>query len=162
MTKLYEPVEGEIDHLNSEGVGVLLRHEKKALLVPGTIPGEVVLARGIKREKKGLKAELMEIISASKDRLKPLCPYADICGGCKWQHINYERQIKEKVARIPLRIDRVVPSDDYFFYRNRMDYAFGHDGSLGLKMAGRWWETVDLESCFLLSKETRLIGNLIL
>lgn len=96
-------------------------------------------------------------------RIQPLCPYAGVCGGCAWQQIDMETQREEKrrmvqeafdAAKIEAKIPPVLGNDQHFHYRNRMDYCFGRDGQLGLKTSGRWWETLDLQTCFLLSPET--------
>jgi len=88
------------------------------------------------------------------------------CGGCKWQHIDYQEQLAikldlikktflEKEIEIPLT--EVVPCSKQFFYRNRMDFMFGRNGELGLKETGCWWSTLDLPACYLLSEESNKI-----
>ncbi|MEK7665494.1 MAG: 23S rRNA (uracil(1939)-C(5))-methyltransferase RlmD [Patescibacteria group bacterium] len=100
---------------------------------------------------------------AKRHRLEARCPYFGKCGGCSWQDIAHEFQPKIKrefvqdafdEAKIACHIAPVEPCPEPFYYRNRMDYVFGKNGELGLKVSGHWWETLDLKTCFLLSSET--------
>ncbi len=96
-------------------------------------------------------------------KIEPKCPYFGVCGGCALQDMNYGEQVAEKKrliaeafagAGIDLPEWEIVPSDSAYYYRNRMDYPFGYQGELGLKARGKWWKTLDLTTCFLLSPET--------
>jgi len=160
---LLQSISGIIERLAHDGSGVISRPEGKPVLVYNTIPGETVKAKIFKRSKEGLRAELEEVTVASPDRVAPRCPYAGTCGGCKWQHASYEAQLKFKLeevvrefatANVPCPVTSVEPAPEQFFYRNRMDYVFGRDGELGLKQPGKWWATLDLETCFLLSEDS--------
>jgi len=102
----------------------------------------------------------------SSDHVTPPCPHAGVCGGCLWQHMSYEAQLKTKLETInhtfeeaghEERIDRVMPCPDPFYYRNRMDYVIGWRGEVGLKEYGSWSRYVDLSTCLLLDKETPTI-----
>lgn len=161
--KLLQSMTGKVGRLAHDGSGVISRPEGKPVLVYNTIPGETVKVKPFKRTKEGIRAELEEVVEPSPDRVKPTCPYAGTCGGCKWQHVGYERQLAEKLAGIreafemaglPCPVSSVLPCPDPLFYRNRMDYVFGRDGELGLKQPGKWWATLDLETCFLLSPDS--------
>lgn len=99
----------------------------------------------------------------SMPKIKPLCPYFGICGGCTSQDLVYADQLAEKKrliteafaqAHISLPEWQLIGCDEPFYYRNRMDYPFGYRGELGLKVRGKWWKTLDLETCHLLSRET--------
>ncbi len=166
--KLLQQISGTIETLASEGSGVISRPEGKPYLVYNTIPGETVNATVVKRTGDGHRARLDDVVESSSDRVMPHCPYAGTCGGCKWQHIDYTRQLGEKlkrlqsvftVAGVPCPTESVVPCPDQYFYRNRMDFVFGRDGELGLKLPDRWWATLDLKTCFLLSEESVGIVN---
>jgi tRNA/tmRNA/rRNA uracil-C5-methylase (TrmA/RlmC/RlmD family) len=112
------------------GKGVA-RIDGKAVFVPYVIDGENVSARITHQRKKFLEAELESIISASPHRVEPRCPYFGRCGGCVYQHIEYEhqlalkwRQVKETLRRIgglkePL-MRPFIPSPIEYGYRNRI------------------------------------------
>ncbi|TAK03761.1 23S rRNA (uracil(1939)-C(5))-methyltransferase RlmD [Patescibacteria group bacterium] len=161
--KLYQPISGKIERLAHDGSGEISRAEGKPYFIYNTIPGETITALPFKRAKEGVRAELQSVAEASLDRVKPTCPYAGTCGGCKWQHMGYERQLAEKLAGIrdafekaglTCPVSSVMPCPDPLYYRNRMDYVFGRNGELGLKQPNKWWATLDLETCYLLSEES--------
>lgn len=156
-------IQGVIERLSKEGAGVLPRPEGKPIEVYNTIPGETVTVSAAKRTKDALRAELVSVDIPSPLRVTPRCPYAGTCGGCKFQHVDYPAQLKFKLDRIregfeaagiPCPIKEVEAAADIFYYRNRMDFVFGKDGQLGLKSPGRWWDVLDLSTCFLLSPDS--------
>ncbi len=96
-------------------------------------------------------------------RVLARCPFAADCGGCSSQDVAYDFQVQLKrqsvddafaAAGLSAHVSEIIPCPDPFYYRNRMDYAFGRGGELGLKAVGRWWETLDITTCYLLSPET--------
>jgi tRNA (uracil-5-)-methyltransferase len=95
-----------------------------------------------------------------------LCKYFGKCGGCSLMDLDYEEQLKLKQNKVEFlfgRIDKVIPSPKPIYYRNRMDYVIGEkEGKVivGLKEKGKWWKIIDLEECFLMSKEADKIKNL--
>jgi tRNA/tmRNA/rRNA uracil-C5-methylase (TrmA/RlmC/RlmD family) len=121
-----------------KGVG---RTQGKAVFVPYTIEGEIVSA-GIVREKKQFaEAELIEVKQSSPDRIAPSCQYFGRCGGCAYQHIDYQhqiaikwRQVRDALQRIgklknvPLR--PIIPSPSQYTYRNRIT-VHALDGVIG-------------------------------
>ncbi|MEI6510543.1 MAG: 23S rRNA (uracil(1939)-C(5))-methyltransferase RlmD [Candidatus Uhrbacteria bacterium] len=166
--KLLQPISGTVDRLAPDGSGVINRPEGKPFLIYNVIPGEEVTATVVKRGPDGVRAKLDSIVVASPDRVAPRCPYAGTCGGCKWQHMDYTRQRQEKLNRLrstfaeaatECPVESVVASPDQFYYRNRMDFTFGRDGELGLKMPDKWWAALNLETCYLLSPESVEIVN---
>jgi len=113
-----------------EGVG---RVEGKAHFIPGVIPGETVIGRITKDGGSWARAELVEVRTASADRIEPLCPHATECGGCQWQHAKYESQLawKRNTVVSQLRhlgkiadppVADIVAPGPAFGYRNRMDF----------------------------------------
>jgi 23S rRNA (uracil1939-C5)-methyltransferase len=111
-----------------KGVG---REQGKAVFVPYTIDGETVSAELIREKKQFAEAELVEVKESSPHRVTPQCPYFGRCGGCAYQHIDYEhqlaikwRQVRDVLQRIgklkdvPMR--PIVPSPQQYGYRNRI------------------------------------------
>ena len=67
-----------------------------AVFLPFVLPGEKVEAE-IRQEKPGFaRGSVTQIVEASPDRIEAQCPYFRQCGGCHYQHIPYERQLKFK------------------------------------------------------------------
>jgi 23S rRNA (uracil1939-C5)-methyltransferase len=137
------------------GKGVA-RENGKAVFVPFTIEGEKVSA-GIVREKKQFaEADLVEVREASPHRVPPECPYFGRCGGCSYQHIDYEHQLAIKwrqVGDILRRIGKlkdfplrpIVPSPVAYGYRNRIT-VHAQDGVLGFFRRDSH-RLIDIERC---------------
>jgi 23S rRNA (uracil1939-C5)-methyltransferase len=94
-----EPVDVVVDGFTHGGEGVV-RIEGKAVFVPGTIPGEHVRVRVTDDRKRWARAQLLEVLDASPDRVEPPCPYVPDCGGCDLQHIapDAQRVLKRRVV----------------------------------------------------------------
>lgn len=165
--KFGDLLQGTISRMDDKGRGVfdytIQDGTSRSVVVPFTTIGDTVEARFAKRDSGSWSARLERIIEASADRIVAPCPHAGKCGGCLWQHMEYGAQLKLKASMInkalelanhPERIDQVQPSEDTFYYRNRMDYAFGWKGELGLKEHGAWNRYLDLKECLLLDRET--------
>jgi 23S rRNA (uracil1939-C5)-methyltransferase len=137
------------------GGAFFARMEGKAVFVPLTLPGEQVRVR-ITQSKRGYDtADPDEIISASPDRVVPACPYFGLCGGCNYQHTNYETQLgfKKTILRetlerggVTARTEIDVLSAEPWHYRNRIRLAVDGAGNIGYR--GRRSNTViSIEEC---------------
>ena len=111
-----------------KGVG---RQNGKAVFVPYTIEGETVSAEIVREKKQFAEAELIDVKKSSPHRVIPPCPYFGSCGGCAFQHIDYEhqlaikwRQVRDVLQRIgklkdiPMR--PIIPSPEQYGYRDRI------------------------------------------
>jgi len=90
--------------------------------------------------------------------MKAKCGHFGICGGCKLQDVPYEEQLKNKEQKVrDLFGDclNILPSPEIFFYRNRMDFAFGPNYSIGLKNSNA--DIINIEKCWLMSEESKEI-----
>src|SRR5438067_10062670 len=134
------PVQLQITDVAFGGKGVA-RTGGKAECDPDVMDGEIVSASITREHKKFLEAELESIVTRSPHRVEPRCPYFGPCGGCVYQHIEYEhqlalkwRQVKETLRRIgglkepPMR--PFIPSSIEYRYRNRITIHV-RDGALG-------------------------------
>ncbi|GAA2605582.1 TRAM domain-containing protein [Dactylosporangium fulvum] len=127
----------------AHGGHCVARHEGQVVFVRHALPGERVLAR-VTDEKRGfLRADAIEILLASPDRVIPPCPFAGpgACGGCDWQHADPGAQrrlkqhvIEEQLARLA-GISATVPVEPLpggpLGWRTRVQYAVGRDGRPG-------------------------------
>jgi 23S rRNA (uracil1939-C5)-methyltransferase len=136
--------------------GAFLAHlEGKAVFVPLTLPGEQVRMR-VTQSKRGYDtADPDEIIIAAPERIAPACPYFGACGGCHYQHANYETQLvfKQTILRETLeRGDVRAPEEisvlaaDPWHYRNRIRLAFDAEGNPGYR-ARRSYIVVPISEC---------------
>jgi len=123
-------VQLKIEDIAFGGKGVA-RESGKAVFVPFTIDGESVSAEIVREKKKFAEAEVLEVLQPSPHRVAPECPYFGRCGGCSYQHIDYEHQlaIKWRQARdvlqrigklknVPMR--PIISSAASYAYRNRI------------------------------------------
>ncbi len=136
-----------------KGVG---REQGKAVFVPYTIEGELVSAEILREKKQFAEADLVEVKESSPHRVTPECPYFGRCGGCAYQHIDYEhqlaikwRQVRNVLQRIgklkdiPLR--PIISSPKQYEYRNRITVHV-QDGVLGFFRRDSH-RLVDVERC---------------
>ena len=132
----------------------------RVVFVRHALPGERVLARITDATARFARADAVQILDASADRVEPGCPHArpDGCGGCDWQHasLDAQRRLKAAVIRQQLRriagIERDVtveplPGDDGgLHWRTRVRFAVRPDGVAGLRKH-RSHEVMDVGEC---------------
>jgi len=104
------PEQGSVAALTHDGEGII--RDGKTAFVGGALPGEVIRFRRLRRHRGHDDGELLEVITASPDRVSPRCRHFGVCGGCALQHLSADRQIdvKEQELRDALeRIAKVTP-----------------------------------------------------
>ncbi|MFH1347767.1 MAG: 23S rRNA (uracil(1939)-C(5))-methyltransferase RlmD [Candidatus Margulisiibacteriota bacterium] len=92
--------------------------------------------------------------------MKQKCQHFGECGGCKFQDIPYQEQLKSKETQVKELFGdcpSIIPSPEIYFYRNRMDFAFGPNYTLGLK-AGKF-DVINIDKCWLMSDHSNKILN---
>ncbi len=143
-----------------EAVGRL--EDGRAVFVAGGIPGETVRVRLTLEKKRWARADLVEVVEASPDRVEPPCPFVGDCGGCQWQHISLERQraLKREIisgqlqhlaglTKAPVEQTIGVGQADGFGYRNHVNLAVDANGQTGYFRAGTH-DVVPVDRCLLL------------
>ncbi|MDX2254110.1 MAG: 23S rRNA (uracil(1939)-C(5))-methyltransferase RlmD [Pseudanabaenaceae cyanobacterium bins.39] len=135
-----------IDDLADSGDGVG-RYENMAVFIPNTVPGDRLTAKLELVKKNFAKASIDKILSPSRDRIRPSCIVADKCGGCQWQTVSYEAQLRTKQNLVQQAMQRIggmppevlaeclspiIGADASLHYRNKVTYplATGKDGNL--------------------------------
>lgn len=155
----------KIDKLSHDLRGIT-KIDNKITFIPKTLPEEVVNIRITKQKKKFNEGCLTTIIEESKDRVKYICPYYDICGGCDTGHILYSKSImykKDVVVDIFKRycdmdvdMDIVYDDDNIYNYRNKITLRV-NDGKLAL--VGE--SLVNIDYCYLVNDNiNKVIGIL--
>jgi 23S rRNA (uracil1939-C5)-methyltransferase len=102
-----------IDKVVGGGLGLGRLENGMVVMLPYVLPGEEVIIKPLRRRKKYLEAELVEVVKPSPQRTTPSCPHFAICGGCDLQHATYAYQLelKEAILREQLLGSKVVDSD---------------------------------------------------
>jgi tRNA/tmRNA/rRNA uracil-C5-methylase (TrmA/RlmC/RlmD family) len=159
-----------IDGFTHGGEGVA-RLEGKAVFVAGTLPGERVMLRVVDDRKRWARAELVEVLEPSPDRVEPPCPFVPDCGGCDLQHAhpNAQRRLKTRVvieqlqrlARLedpPVEDCRAVGPD--LGYRTHAQLHADDDGRLGFHRAGTS-DVVPIDRCLVLTDATQAVREFV-
>ena len=118
------------------------------IFLEGCAPGDLVNARLTKIKSSFLEGTVTQIVEYSPDRTDPFCIHFGLCGGCSWQHIEYETQLRYKQKQVVDNLTRIgglslpevtpiFPSARTRFYRNKLDYTFS---------AQRWLTWDELET----------------
>ncbi|MDX1672229.1 MAG: 23S rRNA (uracil(1939)-C(5))-methyltransferase RlmD [Balneolaceae bacterium] len=137
----------EIESTAYQGKGVA-KVNGLAVFIPNTAPGDRVNARIVKKKKNYREAKLLEVLEPGPHRTEPRCRHAKVCGGCNYQHIEYEQQLiykrnqvqdhMERIAELTdLEVNSTLACEDTFYYRNKMEYSVGHR---------RWLSREEIES----------------
>jgi 23S rRNA (uracil1939-C5)-methyltransferase len=136
---MVEPIEVRIEKLVYGGEG-LARHEGQTVFAPFVLPGETVVVDPVERRKKFIRGRVTSVVLPSPERVVAECPHFGTCGGCNYQHVPYEAQLRYKaeILRETLaRLGKIVWEGEIathgsppYGYRNRAQWkiAAGADG----------------------------------
>ena len=131
----------EITDIGNDGEGIG-KIDGYTLFIKDAVIGDKVKAKIMKAKKNYAYAHLEEVITPSKDRVKPRCPIARQCGGCQIQNMYYESQLRFKQSKVRNNIVRlggfdekeidsimepIIGMDDPFKYRNKAQFPVGKD-----------------------------------
>ncbi|PJD96761.1 MAG: 23S rRNA (uracil(1939)-C(5))-methyltransferase RlmD [Parachlamydia sp.] len=145
------------------GIGFIKQNEKLLPVeVPFTIPGDHIQA-SVQFKRRKASAQLVEISTPSPMRIAPKCSHFGICGGCRWQQLSYEEQLRLKEQKInglfsshlkaTKSILPIIACEDPWQYRNKMEFTFSSDLSqnkfLGLIMDSSRGKVINLSECHL-------------
>ena len=155
---------GERFEITPERVGhggfVVGRHEGRAVFVRHALPGERVVAEVTEGSEgdRFLRADAVEVLDASPDRVEPPCPFAGPgrCGGCDWQHASVDSQRLLKAAVVAEQLQRLAGLDvdvtvealdpDALGWRTRVQWAVSRSGTAGLRQH-RSHDVVPVDRC---------------
>jgi len=146
----------EIDALSYGPYGIG-RLDGKALMIPHTAPGDRITARIVESKERYAIGELIRIVNPSPIRQTPPCPYVGRCGGCSWQHLRYDAQLKAKQQSVEDALRRIgklsdfelrpiIPSANEYHYRRRIRLQVDGAKRLGFYGASSH-HLVEIDSC---------------
>jgi len=186
--KYYKIEDLEIIDAGGEGKAVG-KKEGLTVFVPFVVPGDIVDVEVFKKKKNYAEARTLNIKTKSPHRIEPECAHFGLCGGCKWQILNYETQLKYKQKQVEdcfrhlgkfefPPILPIIPSKNQYEYRNKLEYTFSHlrwlnnedmrlrdAGSnletrgLGFHIPGKFDKILDIQHCSLQAEPSNEIRN---
>ena len=121
----------------------------KTVFVNGACPGDEAIVEITADKGNYLEGQVSEIIAPSPFRVTPVCPFANECGGCGWQHVAYEQQLVAKRENVVSQLARIggfgteraeqlvancVPSKRQMGYRNKIEFSCNMDPVKGFQM----------------------------
>ena len=155
-----ELIEVTITDLSDTGDGVG-RWDERVVFVPDTVTGDRALVRLVHVKPKYAHGKLIQLLQSSPHRIRPNCIVADKCGGCQWQHIDYQYQLEAKRHQVIQAlshiggfqqppVDPVLPGPSPLGYRNKATYPVGIS-SAGQVQAGYYQkgshQLINLNQC---------------
>jgi len=176
----------EITNIAAEGKAIA-KIENKVIFVTQVVPGDVVDIQITRKRKSYMEGIPIKFIKYSERRLKPFCDHFEICGGCKWQNLPYEDQLKykhqqvidnlQRIAKVELpEIDYILPSEKTTFYRNKLEFTFSNNrwltkdeiknegviersNALGFHVPKLWDKIVNIDYCWLQPEPSNAIRS---
>ncbi|MDD2436902.1 MAG: 23S rRNA (uracil(1939)-C(5))-methyltransferase RlmD [Massilibacteroides sp.] len=150
------------------------------VFVPYVAPGDVVDIQLTRKKNSYAEGRVVRIHTYSSERVTPFCEHFGICGGCKWQHLPYEKQLKYKHQQVIDNLTRIgkVAMEEVFpilgaehttFYRNKLEFTFSNKkwltdeevksgatfdcmNALGFHIPGMFDKVLDIHTCWLQSE----------
>jgi 23S rRNA (uracil1939-C5)-methyltransferase len=165
-----------IESVAAEGKS-LARVNDKVVFVPFTVPGDRVDVKITKSRSSYMEGKATKFHVYAKSRIEPKCEYFTICGGCKWQMLPYEEQLKAKEEQVHDNFkhlgdfsfpdpEPILGSEETYFYRNKLEFTFSNRkwltnyskeldfadfnmNGLGFHLPGMFDRILDIENCYL-------------
>ena len=166
----------EIIDAGSEGMSIAKPEEKVVFILFGA-PGDIVDIQVFKKKSNCFDGKIVNIVKESDKRVKPVCQHFGLCGGCKWQHLDYQWQLYYKQKQVKDNLDRIAKieypeitpilgCEKQYYYRNKVEYSFSNrkwltDGApagtyteeqckgFGYHLPGLFDRVIDIEHCYL-------------
>ena len=137
----------EIEAVAAEGK-CIAHVDEQVVFVPFVVPGDVVDLQVVKKKHRYCEARVVRFIKKSDVRAVPKCEHFGICGGCKWQNLPYEEQIKAKQKQVFDQLSRIgkvelpefrpiLGSVKQWEYRNKLEFGCANK---------RWYTAEELKN----------------
>ncbi len=168
--QIYEGIIESVDFPNK--AKVFVEEEGKTVIVKNGVPGQRVRFSVNKIRSGRAEGRILEVLSPSPFEIEPSCPHFGQCGGCTYQNLPYEEQLRLKENQIKAMMDEAVngefvwdgikPSPVSSGYRNKMEFSFGDeykDGplALGMHKRGSFHDIVNVMDCQIIDEDYRRI-----
>lgn len=153
----------KIEKIVYPGKGLGRGEDGVAVFAEGGLPGETVEVEVTKSKKSFKEAKLVSVAKPSPDRIEAACPSFSKCGGCTFQHLSYENQLKMKrgyvdelLAATGLPSIEITPSPEVWGYRNKMEFSFFDEGKgldIGLHRKGEFSRYFPVPPCLIADRD---------
>jgi 23S rRNA (uracil1939-C5)-methyltransferase len=171
----------------AKGVSVAKAEDGRVIFTPNVVPGDVIDVQTFKKRKSYFEGKAIHFHRYSEDRVQPKCSHFGVCGGCKWQNMQYEKQLYYKnnevynhlkrIGKIELPdFEPILGSEKQFYYRNKMEFSFSDSrwlteneiqqeatftnrNALGFHIPKMWDKILDIEHCYLQEDPSNAIRN---
>ncbi len=165
----------------------MARVDNMVVFVPFAVPGDVVDLRVVRKKRNYAEAEIVAFHEKSTSREEPFCPHFGVCGGCRWQCLPYEEQVRWKQAQVVDSLARIgkvelpeclpiLRSARTQEYRNKLEFGcsnrrwltreqlaggepFGDEGCIGFHAGGAWDKILPIEECHLMPPVNDCLRN---
>ena len=166
--------EGNVTTVEFPNKGIVMTDEGERVIVKNTIPGQRVSFAVNKVRKGKAEGRLLETVKKSPRETADTCRHFGQCGGCTYQSLPYEEQLKIKETQVRGMIEQAIGdacayellpirhSPRVLAYRNKMEFSFGDeykDGplALGMHKRGSFYDIVTVEDCRIVDGDFRAI-----
>ncbi len=174
-----------ITDAGAEGMA-LAKVDGMVVFVPHVVPGDVVDIQVYKKKKNYAEGKAVKFYTLSPLRVEAACPHFGVCGGCKWQTMNYQAQLEAKQRQVRDNLERlggvdcsqmrpICGSENIYYYRNKLEFTFSTrawrtdpaieadpHGALGFHIPQMFDKVLGIEQCILQahpSNDIRLAVN---
>jgi 23S rRNA (uracil1939-C5)-methyltransferase len=168
-----------------EGKGVA-KADELVVFVDKAVPGDIVDVKIVKKKKNFAEAVIETLHTASELRTDPFCQHFGTCGGCKWQHMQYDAQLHFKQKNVEAALQRLAKIDtsamepilgsaENRYYRNKLEYTFSNKrwlnsqdmtdrddlemNALGFHVPLRFDKILDVQHCYLQAEPSNTLRN---
>jgi 23S rRNA (uracil1939-C5)-methyltransferase len=176
----------EIVDISSEGKSVA-KVDGMVIFVDGGVPGDIADVMITRKKNSYAEGHVVTIKKPSLNRIDPKCEYFGFCGGCKWQHMNYETQLLFKQKTVEDALTRIghlditalkpiIANSENYFYRNKLEFSFSdkkwltneeiksgveidNRNALGFHIPKMFDKILDIKNCYLQEEPSNSIRN---
>lgn len=150
-------MEVKIDRLDHQGRGIAILD--KVTFILNSLPGEIVDIKLVSEKSKYNIGKVLEYKEVSKDRINPICPYFNVCGGCDLMHLSYDNELKYKESKIKdimhryagiEDVEHIVGCDNELYYRDKVSFKVSKKLGLYQKESH---DIVNIDKCYLISNK---------
>jgi 23S rRNA (uracil1939-C5)-methyltransferase len=177
----------EVIDAGAKGKTIGKAPDGRVIFLSNAVPGDIIDVQTFKKRTSYFEGKAIKFHTLSDKRTTPKCDHFGVCGGCKWQDMDYKYQLEYKQKEVSnnlvrlghLELPEVTPilgSAEQYFYRNKMEFSFsdsrwltieevqsdedlGDRNALGFHIPGMWDKILDINKCWLQADPSNAIRN---